>query len=172
MECWTQWEFLNRGMEALWFAFLMGTFNSMPRVNLNLQTHIYTNSFSLFSINLLNVDSKPWSHEGGRKFILSHFESSISLALCQDSWHLMMSSFLPSQSAWSSQVCCLVTYKAHVGLKLLARPNVLGLQNPTRLVFHVVDPSEIVLHSSSNVGEQGQAPAAAETHMTVLVSFQ
>lgn len=60
--------------------------------------------------------------------------------------HLMMLSSLSFQSAWSPQVFRLLTSKVHVGMGLFMGPNVLGLQNPICLVFHIAYPSEIVLH--------------------------
>lgn len=64
-ESWTQQEFLDGSVESLWFTLLMETFNSVAHVNLNLQTQVYRNSFSLFFINYLNMDLESLSHQGG-----------------------------------------------------------------------------------------------------------
>lgn len=77
-ESWTQREFLDGSVESLWFTLLMETCNSVAHVNLNLQTQICTNTFSLFSMNYLNMDLESLSHQGGSKFDLTHS--------CQESW--------------------------------------------------------------------------------------
>lgn len=124
-------ELSGRLDKSLWFAFLMGTFNGMPLVNLSLQTQVCMSSFSLFSINYLNITSEPYSTRkaGGSTWVTVSLTLAWPHARALGSETLLGHLEMPLsfQSAWSCQLCCLGTSKPHIGMGLRAGPEVLGL---------------------------------------------
>lgn len=144
-------ELSGRLDQSLWFAFLMGTFNGMALVNLSLQTQVCMSSFSLFSINYLNITSEPLFHQEGRRFNLSHCESHTPLASCQGSWF-----WDPSRSSGDAPVfpVSLVLSALLLGhIQATHRHGTLGRswspgpQHPACLLLHVADPTEILLYT-------------------------
>lgn len=143
-------------------------------MNLNLQTQVCMNSFSLFSINYLNIDSQSASHQGGRKFDPSHSESFLPLASRQDSrlwdssvtlWYWVPS--LPSQRGPLRSAAC--SYPSHTqvwdpwwGLK--PDPRI----QPAWCSLWLTPLRVCCAPTASHIREQRQASSANTTHIPLM----